>query len=128
MIGTKQRPGVNLIGVTDSDLDDMQAIIDEANGNFTKNQSVKDMLATAASSSNRFVDLVEEGWHQLETLRGKKWLHITLFYSGNKYHCYAPVSGISDKPKAGTHKIESISYVSFSSPGRSSLIEVLRDS
>ena len=32
MLGTRQRPGVNLVGVTDSDVVDMQAIIDEANG------------------------------------------------------------------------------------------------
>ena len=86
------------------------------------------MLATAASSRKQYVNLVEEGWHQLEALYGKKWLHITLFYAGNKYHCYTPVSGASDNPKPGTHRIESISYVSFTSPGRSTLIEVLRDS
>ena len=36
------------------------------------------------------------------------------------------LSGASDSPKAGTHQIESISYVSFTAQ-QSTLIEVLRD-
>ncbi len=126
MLGTRQRPGVNLVGVTDEDLDEMQAILDEADGKFTRNAQVSTMLSLASSASKRFVDLVEEGWHQLESLYGKKWLHITLFDSGVKYHCYTPVSGAGDSPRAATHRIESISYVPYTAK-RSGPIEVLRD-
>jgi len=125
MLGTRQRPGVRLVGVDSNDLKDMQAIVDGAHGKFDANKQVMNMLASAHSSSKRPVDLVEEGWHQLEELYGKKWLHITLFAGGVKYHCYTPVSGVGDRPKAGTHRIESISYVSFVS-GKSTLVEVMR--
>jgi hypothetical protein len=124
MLGTKQRPGVSLVGVTDDDLDAMQDMIDDADGHFNSPQ-VATMLGVAHSDNRRSVDLVEEGWHQLEQLRGKKWLHITLFHSGVKYHCYTSVSGPSDSPMLPTHQIESISYVSFTA-NRSNLIEVLR--
>lgn len=103
----------------------MQAILDEARGNFDSNASVKEMLQVAHSASKRYVSLVEEGWHQPESLYGKKWLHITLFYAGVKYHCYTPVSSNSDIPKPGSHRIESISYISFTA-NRSRVIEVMR--
>ena len=125
MLGTRQRQGVRLVGVTGADVADMQLMLDAAVGHFNTNQPVSDMIATAASASRRYVNLVEEGWHQLESLYGKKWLHVTLFLSGVKYHCYAAVSGPGDRPKAATHSITSISYVSFVAQ-RSEVIEVWR--
>lgn len=125
MLGTRQRQGVRLVGVTDADVADMQLMLDAAVGHFDGNQSVQDMLAVASSANHRYVNLVEEGWHQLETLYGKKWLHITLFASGVKYHCYSAVADIRDRPKAATHTIDSISYVSFTAKS-SRVIEVMR--
>src|SRR5215470_13627660 len=125
MLGTRQREGVRLVGVTDADVADMQLMLDAAVGHFSTNEEVKNMLAVASSASRRYVNLVEEGWHQLESLYGKQWKHITVFLSGVKYHCYAAVSGSADRPMAATHSITSISYISFVAR-RAEVIEVMR--
>lgn len=107
MLSLLQEQGVKIVGVTEEDRVDIQAMLDAALGLFDANQQIKNMLEAAHSTNAGLVYLERENWHQLETLYGLKWKHIAIKAYGS-FHCYAVVSSAMDHPVAATHRITSI--------------------
>ena len=85
----------------------IQSMLDFARGRFNTNYQIATMLARAHSTNTDEVFLEREGWHELETLYGSQWKHITI-KAGGTFHLYAVVTGAMDRPAAATHEITSI--------------------
>ena len=116
MLSDRQKKGMK-ITISDSDFWDVQDMLDEALGHFDGNVTTKNMIAAANSNKkNVYVNLRDEGWHQLESYDGKQFKHIKVEYLGLEFHCYSLVSGAMDNPKTATHTISQITYVNFNAP------------
>ena len=116
MLSNRQKKGMKA-NFSGADLADIQLMLDEAFGHFDSNEMTRAMIAAAATNATKkFVNLRDEGWHQLENYKGKQYMHIKVEYLGLEYHCYAEVTGAQDRPKSGSHIISQISYINFEAP------------
>jgi hypothetical protein len=99
------------INVSIAELTEMNKIVDNSSGGWTKPTYVTELFKAANAGSSEWVYLRSEGWHQYEPYNGAYYKHITLHYAKWTYHFYTKVGSQFEEITSKSHKIDSISYM-----------------